>query len=79
MVTNGGYPLAERPSSIDVQLRIARELSKNIPFARVDLYCVGERVYFGEITFYPFSGMGAFSPSQYNEILGKMIVLPEVK
>lgn len=71
--------LTERPSSIDVQLRIARELSKNIPFARVDLYCVGERVYFGEITFYPFSGMGAFSPSQYNEILGEMIVLPDAK
>lgn len=67
---------AEKPSNLDTQIRIARVLSKNIPFVRIDLYSVGERVYFGEITFYPFSGMGEFSPRQYNEILGKMIVLP---
>lgn len=68
---------AKKPSNLDVQIRIARELSKNIPFVRIDLYSVGERVYFGEITFYPFSGMGEFSPRKYNEILGKMIVLPD--
>ena len=65
-----------RPSSLEDQIIIARELSKDVPFSRVDLYESDGNIYFGEITFYPASGMGVFSPYQYNEILGQMIVLP---
>ena len=35
---------------------IASRLSQGIPFVRVDLYQSGERVFFGEMTFYPQSG-----------------------
>ena len=64
-----------RPVSLETQLFIARKLSKGLPFVRIDLYAVRNRVFFGEITFYPASGFGAFSPTQYNEILGQMILL----
>jgi len=39
-------------------VEIARELSRGIDFVRVDLYGVGDRVYFGEMTFTPGAGLG---------------------
>lgn len=68
-----------RPGNLETQIRIAKDLSKNIPFSRIDLYEIGEREYFGEITFYPMSGFGVFSPNNYNELLGQMLVLPGEK
>ena len=72
-------PAAEepiKPSNLEEQIKIAEELSKDIPFSRIDLYSVGEKIYFGEITFYPMSGMGIFRPDKYNELLGNMMKLP---
>lgn len=63
------------PGNLSTHLEIARELSKNIPFARIDLYETGSQTFFGEITFYPLSGMGIFNPKEYDKILGKMITL----
>ena len=39
-------------------VEIARELSRGIDFVRVDLYGVGNSVYFGEMTFTPGAGLG---------------------
>lgn len=64
------------PVNLDTHLSIARELSKGIPFARIDLYEIGVKTLFGEVTFYPASGFGNFRPSQYNVFLGQMLVLP---
>ena len=66
----------ERPVTLATQIHIAKKLSKGIPFSRVDLYSVENKVYFGEITFYPMSGMGYFYPKEYNRILGDQIKLP---
>lgn len=64
------------PAHLETQIRIAKELSKGMPFSRIDLYELEEGTYFGEITFYPASGLGEFSPQDYNYILGKMLTLP---
>ena len=64
-----------KPANLETQVHIARELSKDIPFSRIDLYETGGNTYFGEITLYPASGFGTFRPDQYNEILGAMINL----
>ena len=69
----------ERPTNLETQVRIARELSKGIPFSRIDLYETDGIIFFGEITFYPASGFGVFTPNHYNEILGQMLVLPSEK
>lgn len=66
----------KRPTNLDAQIRIARELSKGIPFLRIDLYEAGDKTFFGEATFYPASGFGQFKPEQYNERLGRMLNLP---
>lgn len=65
-----------RPNQLDTQIKIAKILSKDIPFSRIDLYESGTEIYFGEITFYPGSGYGRFTPEKYNILLGDMIVLP---
>lgn len=68
-----------RPVNLELQIKIARELSKDIPFSRIDLYETGENTYFGEVTFYPASCFGTFRPEQYNDLLGQMLQLPGEK
>lgn len=76
-VPNGDTPV-RCPNNHDDMKRICKELAKDIPFVRIDLYEVKGKVYFGEITFYPASGFGTFTPSEWNLKLGEMIKL-EVK
>lgn len=66
----------KKPDNLDDMLDVARRLSKNIPFVRVDLYNVKGKIFFGEMTFYPWGGFISFKPDKYNEELGSMIQLP---
>ena len=65
------------PVNYDKMLKIAAVLSKNIPFLRVDLYNVGGKIYFGEMTFFPNGGFGTFTPEKWNDIMGEMIELEQ--
>lgn len=65
-----------RPLHFEEMQIIANKLSQGLRFCRIDLYDTLDRPYFGEITFYPASGMGTFTPEQYNFVLGEMIKLP---
>ncbi len=56
---------------------IARKLSHNIPFVRVDLYKVKGKIYFGELTFYHNSGTTAFEPEEWDYTFGSWLKLPE--
>ena len=44
------------PDTWDEMLELASKLSKPYKYVRVDLYDVGGRVYFGELTFFPRGG-----------------------
>lgn len=70
------YPV-EKPSSLNKMLEIASVLSKDFPFVRVDFYCFDDRVYIGEMTFYPWSGCVNFKPDSFDFELGKMFKLPK--
>lgn len=74
-VCNGETPVL-RPTNLNTMIDICRMLSKDIPFARVDLYVIDNKEYFGEITFFPASGIGKFEPKEWNEKLGDLINLP---
>ena len=65
-----------RPEKLELQKLIARKLSANLPFLRVDLYEVNGNVYFGELTLYPSSGFGRFEPPEYDYHLGMLLDLP---
>ena len=54
-------------------LKYATLLSNNIPFVRIDFYIVDNTVYFGEITFFPASGLSPFYPNKYDKILGSLL------
>ena len=70
-----GKTPVKRPSQLDDMIRVCRELAMSIPFVKIDLYEVNGNVYFGEITFYPASGFGFFSPKVWNIKLGDLIDL----
>jgi len=57
----GDYPPSlkeiERPEKLDVMYDISRALSKECDYLRIDLYEINKRVFFGEMTFYPLSGL----------------------
>lgn len=70
------YP--EVPERLKDMMAMAERLSEGMPFVRVDFYEVAGQYYFGEMTFYPGSGMEEFDPERWDEELGSWIELPEL-
>ncbi|MBR3661559.1 MAG: hypothetical protein IKN63_06675 [Bacilli bacterium] len=54
-------------------------MSKNISFVRCDFYIAFDRIYFGEITFYPQAGLGKFNSEIWDLKLGEMLDISNVK
>lgn len=69
--------VVSKPEGFDEMKRIAEDLSKDFPFVRVDLYWINHRVYFGELTFYPWTGYVVFEPKEFDVMLGEKFVLPK--
>lgn len=67
----------EKPRNFNEMLDIARKLSVGIPQVRIDLYNCNGTIYFGEITFFHWSGTKAFEPKEWDYKLGNMINLPK--
>ena len=79
-VKRPGHPNAsvdiKRPFELDEMLKLSRILAKGIPFVRTDFYTIQGRVYFGEMTFFPASGMESFEPARIDKQFGEWITLP---
>lgn len=75
-----GHPNAEIPPSKPVCFEemksLAAKLSKGIPQVRVDFYEIRGKVYFGEMTFFHWSGMTPFVPEEWDYTFGSWIKLP---
>ena len=54
-------------------LEIAQILSKDFTFVRVDLYSIEEKVYFGELTFSPASGVFSHYSDKFINDMGKRL------
>ena len=54
--------LTEKPKNIEEMVELARKLSEDFPFVRVDLYDVDGSVYFSELTFIPTGGNMKLKP-----------------
>lgn len=65
-----------KPEGFEEMKKIAEDLSKDFPFVRVDLYWVNHRAYFGELTFYPWTGYIVFDPRSFDFELGEKFLLP---
>lgn len=67
----------EMPQNLDQMIILAEQLSKDLPFLRVDFYNINTKIFFGELTFFPSSGMTRFEPEEWNYKLGMYLKLPE--
>ena len=63
----------EKPKNFDKMIELAKILSKNLIHVRVDFYEVNGKVYFGELTFYHFSGFQPFIPSKWDYKFGEWL------
>ena len=54
---------------------LAAKLSANEPFLRVDFYNVKGKIFFGELTFYPASGLGKWTTEEADVKIGKYLEL----
>lgn len=68
-----------KPKCLHEMIDISKKLSEGTYFLRVDLYEIDEKVYFGELTFYPSSGFENFIPLEWNDILGEKLDLGDGK
>jgi hypothetical protein len=59
-----------RPERLADMIRIAERLGEGLDFIRVDFYDCGERIYVGEMTLYPWSGLARFNPDTADAALG---------
>ncbi len=64
-----------KPHSYDKMVELAEKIAQKIanPFIRIDFYNIKGQIYFGEITFYPGSGMEPFYPAKWDRIFGDWI------
>jgi len=75
------YPKYEisplKPNNFDKLLDLARCLSADFMYVRVDFYVLDDdSLKFGELTFTPASGCDHWNPPEYDEFLGNLIQLP---
>ena len=65
----------ELPDNINEMIKVAEVLSGDFPYSRVDLYNCQGKIFFGEITFYPWSGYVKFTPDSFDIKLGDYFTL----
>lgn len=76
-----GHPNSEvlppKPQMFEKMKELASKLSKGIPHVRIDFYEVGDKVYFGEMTFFHWSGLKPYEPIDWDYKFGEWLKLPE--
>ena len=77
-ITNG-HPNApiepKKPINFELMKEFAEKLSAGTRHLRVDFYEINGSVYFGEMTFYHWSGLVPFEPEEWDGIFGSWIKL----
>ena len=70
--------LPPKPELFDAMASAAEKLSRGLPFLRVDMYCIGNSFYVGELTFYHYGGFIPFNPVEWDLKLGEKLELPDI-
>ena len=69
----------KKPETFEKMIELSEKLSKDFPHIRIDFYEVNGKTYFGEMTFYHFSGFQPFVPEKWDKIFGDWLQLPKNK
>ena len=76
------YPSSERtfskPENFEKMIEIAERCSAPFIHVRVDLYNIGGKIFFSEMTFFSGGGYEKFTPEKYDRQLGELIHLPDM-
>lgn len=67
--------LDKKPYNFEKMKEFARILSADFKFVRVDFFEIENKLYMGEMTFIPMSGIGKFEPEDWDYKLGELINL----
>ena len=71
-------PPIPKPANFEEMVSLAQQLSKGFPHVRIDLYSIGgQKVYFGEYTFYHAGGFSEFVPREWDYTFGSWFELPK--
>ena len=62
--------IINKPDNYEKMIEISEKLAEDFDFVRVDLYEVNNKIYFGELTFCPGSGMEEFTPEEWDYKIG---------
>jgi hypothetical protein len=65
-----------QPENLQEMLSYAEKLSEGFPFARIDFYSIQGKTIFGEITWYPSTGLNPLQPPEFNHRFGDLLKLP---
>lgn len=65
----------EKPTKLFDMITLSNKLAKAVssPFVRIDFYQIKGTIYFGELTFFPGSGLEKFYPIEWDKKLGEML------
>ncbi len=70
-------PSLQKPENYEKMYTLAETIAKDTYFSRVDFYENKGKLFFGEITLYPNSGLTRFVPDEWDYIFGSWIELPK--
>jgi hypothetical protein len=65
----------KKPKVLEDLLNVAKRLSQDFPYVRVDLYISNNQIYFGELTFRPCGGFMRFVPESFDLEMGNFLIL----
>lgn len=68
----------DKPTNYDEMKYIVEKMAFGIPFVRVDCYLLDNKVYIGEMTFFPWGGFQKFKDEKWNNYLGSLEKLPGI-
>lgn len=78
--SKNGFPLKngndiEKPKAFDEMCQIVEKLASLFKYIRIDLYYVRGKIFFGEMTLHPGSGMVHFHPPEWDNKWGELLKL----
>ncbi|WP_299164485.1 ATP-grasp fold amidoligase family protein [uncultured Eudoraea sp.] len=66
----------QKPKNLNKLLTLAKALSEDFIYSRIDFYVVDEEIYFGEITFHHGGGVAHFIPKEWDTYYGNILKIP---
>lgn len=71
--------IIKKPNNLAEIMDIAKKLSADFYFVRVDLYNINEKeIKFGELTWIPMGGNCVIKPTDYDDLLGSWLQIPDI-